>query len=312
MLSTCRSTVDGLQNSGNKMRHARLFGLRSYVLLLPILALFLGFYIYPIATILIFGFVLQSGTNQLPPKLILGSAHFALRNYSVFFQSIEYRNVLVATLRMAGLSTIAALIFGYPIAYRLTRLQNKRIEKFLLSIIFVALFVGAIARNYGWLVIMLQTGPLIQFLNLIGMRNAALLNTETGVVISLTNFILPFTILSLVPSLRNIDRTIEEAALSLGATETRVFLRVTLPMSVPGIIAGVSLSFSLASSAFVTPLIIGGGVVNMLSNFVYIRFAEIFDYPLGAVISTVLLLVTLSVSYVVNGLLVRKTEAFYS
>lgn len=282
------------------------------MLLFPILAVFLGFYLYPIASILIYGFLLQNTSNQLPTSFTLESAHFTLDTYFQFFGSTYYLVVLVATIRMAALATIFALIFGYPIAYRLTRLQNKRIEKFLLSVIFVALFVGAIARNYGWLVIMLDTGPLIQLLHLIGLKNAILLNTETGVIVSLTNFVLPFTILSLVPSLRNIDVTIEEAALSLGATESKTFLRVTLPMSAPGIIAAVSLSFSLAASAFVTPLIIGGGVVNMLSNFVYIRFAEIFDYSLGAVISTVLLVVTLFVSYVVNGILVRKTEAFFS
>ena len=127
-------------------------------------------------------------------------------------------------------------------------------------------------------------------------------------MISLTQFLLPYATLSLIPSLKNIDRFTEEAALSLGATGSKTFVRITLPQSLPGIVAAVSLSFSLGASAFVTPLIIGSGVVNMLSNFVYTRFVEIFDYPFGSVFSTILLVTALFFAYVVNSLLVRRFE----
>ena len=278
----------------------RLMEIRGYLLVLPLLALFLGFFVYPITGILVAGFYTSPSAG--------GAPQLTLAEYARFFDSSEYVSVLFTTFRIVAISTAAAMLIGYPTAYFLTRSERELAKKVVLVLMFVTLFVGGISRNYAWLVLLVDGGPVVQFLRLLGAKNLSLLGTETGVMISLTQFLLPYATLSLIPSLKNIDRFTEEAALSLGATGSKTFVRITLPQSLPGIVAAVSLSFSLGASAFVTPLIIGSGVVNMLSNFVYTRFVEIFDYPFGSVLSTILLVTALFFAYVVNSLLVRRFE----
>jgi putative spermidine/putrescine transport system permease protein len=209
---------------------------------------------------------------------------------------------------MSAIATLGALIIAYPIAYYIVRSTNERLVTSVIVLTFLTFFVGGVIRNYSWLVLFLDTGPIVQLAYLFGARDIKLLGTEIGVTLSLTHSLVPYAVLALTPSLKNVDRSTEEAALSLGANEIKTFLRVTLPLSVPGIIAATSLSFALAVSAFVTPLIIGQGIVNMLSNFIYVRFMELFDYGFGSVVSVVLLVITLFIAYVVNGFLIKKVE----
>ena len=214
-------------------------------------------------------------------------------------------------MRIAAISTCVVLIISYPLAYILAKSANEWLVKSTLVLVFLSFFMGGVVRTYSWLVMLLPNGLIPSLLSHLGFTDIKLLNTEFGVILGLTNFLIPFATLALVPSIRNIDPFLLEAAMSLGATRTRAFLRLTLPLSVPGIIAAVTLSFSLGVSAFMTPLILGGGIINMLSNLVYIRFAEIADYPFGAAIGAITLVTSLAIFYGINLVLTKSIEGIY-
>jgi len=275
----------------------------SYLLVAPATFLFTVFFIFPILALLAEGFY-STATLQAP-------SHLSLENYLTFFSKSAYLNVLAATMRIAVISTSVVMVISYPLAYLIAKSENELLVKSSLILIFLSFFVGGVVRNYAWLVMFLPEGLITSLLSHLGLANVRLLNTELGIIIGLTHFLIPFATLALVPSIRNIDPFLLEAATSLGATRTQAFVRITLPLSVPGIIAAVTLSFSLGVSAFVTPLILGGGIVNMLSNLIYIRFAEIFDYPFGAMLSAIMLVTALAISSGLNVLLMKRVEGVY-
>ena len=195
-----------------------------------------------------------------------------------------YARVFFDTVVICFLTAASTLIVGYPLAYALVRTQSAVIKSILLVIVVTPLFLGEVVRTYSWIIVLGNNGFINSILLNSGIirRPVQFMFTTFGVIVALVHVTMPVMVIMLAAGLSHIDRDYQRAAESLGAGPIRVFLTVTLPLSMPGVIAGVTTAFAWTFSAFATPQLIGGGRVNMISNLVYqLGFAS-FNFPFAA------------------------------
>ena len=208
---------------------------------------------------------------------------FTLANFTALLKPL-YAKVFLDTVWICFLTAISTLIVGYPLAYALVRTNNAIVKSILLVIVVTPLFLGEVVRTYSWIIVLGNNGFINSVLLDLGVIRQPIqfMFTTFGVVIALVHVTMPVMVIMLAAGLSHIDRDYQKAAESLGAGPIRVFLTVTLPLSMPGVVAGVSTAFAWTFSAFATPQLIGGGRVNMISNLVYqLGFAS-FNFPFAA------------------------------
>jgi putative spermidine/putrescine transport system permease protein len=198
----------------------------------------------------------------------------------------QYLGAVWDTLLLSAATTLCTLVASYPVAYALARTRLSRVRSALLVLTLAPFFSGAIVRTYAWVLVLGNT---------VVTWPVPLLFTERGVLIGLVHFSMPTMILLLAAALSHIDPVYERAAASLGATPARVFWRVTLPLSMPGVVSGCVLVFAWTLSAFATPELLGGGKVKMIANVVRDLALDSFNWPGGAAFAVVALAVTLSI-----------------
>jgi putative spermidine/putrescine transport system permease protein len=235
---------------------------------------------------------------------------FTFSSYVKFFTDPYYYKIVLASLKLAGISTLIALLIGYPLAYTLHSAKNSTVQKWMTVIIFSPLLVSVVVRTYGWLVLLSDQGIvnyLLLNLGIVQERLRLALNF-TGVVIGLSHIFLPFMVFPIYSVLFKLDPSLKEASNDLGAGWWRTFTKVTLPLSLPGIIAGVQLCFTLSMGAFVTPSLLGGGRVLVLPTLIY-RNVEDINWPLGSVASMSLLLLAILAVMIFDRVLKRYTPA---
>lgn len=226
---------------------------------------------------------------------------FTLENFTTLWKAI-YGQAFITTVLLCFWTAVFTLLIGYPLAYAMVRAGSPRIRSALLLVSLTPLFLGEIVRTYSWIIVLGNRGFLNSVLMGLGLvdRPVKLMFTMTGVVIALVHFTLPIVVVMLAAAISHIDRNLERAATSLGGGRGRVFVTVTLPLSMPGIIAATSTAFAWTFSAFATPQMIGGGQVQTISTLVYqVGFAS-FNFPLAASLSLVGLLFTIAVLSVFN------------
>lgn len=266
-------------------------------LLLPALIIYAILFIWPLVDVFRNSFTLQG--------------KFSLDAYVNFFEDPFLRSVLWRTIRISIVTTIATLIVGYPIALYLS--QPWRKGRSLVTFFVIApMLVSAVVRSYGWIIILGPNGLLSKALQMLGFAPSAgqLLYTEAGVVIALTHVFLPFMVLSIVGSLQQIDPALARAARILGANEVKTFLRVTLPLSLPGITAGCMIVFCLAASGFVTPALVGGARVPVMPYIVYKEGLLVLNWSLASAVAIILLLTTALVTAVYVVWANKRTARF--
>jgi putative spermidine/putrescine transport system permease protein len=210
---------------------------------------------------------------------------FTLANFAALLQPL-YARVFLDTVWICFLTALFTLIVGYPLAYALVHARSAALKSVIL-----------VVRTYSWIVVLGNNGFLNSMLLKSGLIDEPVqfMFTKFGVVTALVHVTLPVMVIMLAAALSHIDRDYERAAASLGADPIRVFLTVTLPLSTPGIIAGVTTAFAWTFSAFATPQLIGGGRVNMVANLVYqLGFAS-FNFPFAASLSVAGLALTFAV-----------------
>ena len=214
-------------------------------------------------------------------------AAWTLDHYVAFLSDPFHFKVLVTTLRVSLVTTAVALVLGYPVAYLLSVSRRKHIILFL---IILPLLLDVLVRAYGWIVLLRRNGLVNRTLVGTGLldRPISFLGTETAVVLELLHEVLPFMVLPIASVLERIDPALPEAATGLGASPTTAFLRITLPLSAPGLLAGTLLTFSLAMSAFVAPLVLGGGRVPMMSILIQQQMTALLNFPAGSAQAIVL------------------------
>ena len=256
-------------------------GLAPYLLLLPGLAWLAVFFVVPMYYL---GYTsLQTG------EVASGySFSWAWDNYADAFTL--YGDHFVRSLEYAGLATLAAFLIGYPLAYWIA-FRGGRWKSLLLVLVIAPFFVTYLIRTLAWQTILADQGPVVGILRDVGLLadDGRLLATTTAVVAGITYNFLPFMVLPLYVSLESIDRRLIEAAQDLYASRVKAFLRVTFPLSLPGLFAGTLLTFIPAAGDFINAELLGTPRQQMIGNVIQSKFREIADYPQAAALSFVLM-----------------------
>ncbi len=223
---------------------------------------------------------------------------FNIDNYARLIDPL-YLRILAYSMWVAGLTTVITILIGYPLAYYIAR-ANPQQRSFLLFLILVPFWTNFIIRIYAWIMILRTEGLLNNFLINLGVINFPLdiLYTPLAVQIGMVYEFLPFMVLPLYTSLEKIENAQLEAAADLGARPWRAFLRVTFPLSVPGIVAGSILVFIPAMGMFVVPDLMGGAKTMLVGNLIRNQFLTARDWPFGSAASMLLMILTLAVTLV--------------
>lgn len=250
-------------------------------------------------------FGITTGVFAASMLLLFSYSAFTFRNgqlteevsflaWQKFFTDPFYWGLVGNTIQLALSVTAVALLIGYPTAYALTKVRSSRLLIASYIVIFSPLLVSVVVRVYGWLLLLSDNGAVNQALLAIGIikEPIRLIFNSTGVVIALVHILLPFMIFPILSVLLQFDHAQREAANDLGANRFKTFLRVVLPMSLPGVVAGAQVVFTLSVSAFVTPAILGGGKVQVLSRQIFSNIVDV-NWPLAAVEAIVLLALSL-------------------
>ncbi|OAT74077.1 ABC transporter permease [Parageobacillus thermoglucosidasius] len=267
------------------------------LLLLPLLLFIAGFFVVPMLYILYLSFIEMKGETN---------AVYSIGNYIQFFTDPYYLHSLWLTIKVSLYTVIVSLLLGYPVALTMAKC-SPRVRGLLTLLVASPLLISIVVRNFGWYLLLLPNGTVHQLLESLGVTQSPpkLLFSETGVVIGLSNAYLPFMILSIATSLYNIDPSLEKAAAILGAGPLRSFVSITLPLSLPGIVSGIVLVFSMSMSAYVTPALMGGANVPMLPVVAYDQIINLLRWTYGSAVSYVLLGITLAIVTIFTRMMER-------
>lgn len=222
--------------------------------------------------------------------------YWTLENYTRALFDLYYWDAIFLTFRIAFWVTLSAFILGYPLAYVMARVvKNNTIRRLLYIVAVIPLFTSNIVRSFGWMIILGRQGMVNNSLVGLGFveRPIALLYTEFSIIIGLAYIMLPFMILTIASVLQNIDRSLEDAAMDLGASRLKAFFKITLPLSLPGVIAGSLIVFTLSVSAYVTPSVLSGGKKHVMSMLIYQQYDTNLNFNFGATLAVTLLISTL-------------------
>jgi len=233
-----------------------------------------------------------------------------LQNYAKLFQNPLYFGVLFRTMRIAAGVTLLSLLLGYPLAYYMSFHAGAR-KDLLYQLVIVPLWVSYLVRGYAWKTILGSEGVLngfLQYLHITREPVSFFLYSPFAVMLMLTHIYTPFVFLPLYASLEHIPRNLVEASHDLGAGFFATFLRVILPLSIPGLLAGATFAFVLTLGDFLAPQLVGGPSSIMIANIVQNQFGSALDWPLGAAISMCILLLTISLLFLTERL--EKRWAF--
>lgn len=263
---------------------------RSKMLLtLPSLSILGAFFVVPLIWVLFLSFMSTSPTGQL-------QFDFSLANYARFLGDEYYiRDLLLRTIRLAAVATAFSVILGYMGAFVITRVA-PRWQPMLVLLVMCPLWVNLIVRTLALMVVLGRGGPVNQALMSLGIveRPLQLLFNETAVLIGMVQVAVPFVTMAIYGVLHSIPRQLEHAAMSVGATPFAAFKRVTLPLSLPGILAGTVLAFGINVESFVVPILLGGGRVRFMSVAAYETATISNNLPFAATIGVILLVVTMT------------------
>ena len=217
--------------------------------------------------------------------------------YARFFSSPLFRAVLWRTMSLSLLATAVTVVLSFPVAVYLAQ-PGRRGRTIVTFAIIAPMLVSAVARSYGWIIILGLEGLVSRIGVFLGLGDSSghLLYTELGVIIALVHLQLPLMVLPIAGSLQQIDPALDRAASILGAGWLRIFLKVTLPLAAPGMTAGAVIVFCMSASSFVTPALIGGPTIPMMSFVIYQQAVQLIDWPFASAASVILLLATASVT----------------
>lgn len=253
----------------------------------PAALLYFILFVIPFGNLLLFSFYDYSRLSGVIETI-------SLKNYARFWLDPYYLDIVLRTFRISIVATVATLFIGYPVALYMSR-TSARIRGVVTVIILSPLLISVVVRSFGWLVILGPNGLIDSTLKTFGIQGPSLMYTEAAIVVGLVNVFLPYLILSVVASLQAIDPGVHLAAANLGAGPTTIFWRITFPLSLPGVVAGCLIVFCLASSAFVTPAMLGGASVKVMSVLTYQQTMVLQNWPFAAAIAFSLLMIVLAI-----------------
>jgi ABC-type spermidine/putrescine transport system permease subunit I len=244
--------------------------------------------ILPFGSMAVFSLHPYSPTKVALPELTLD-------NYRQIAE-LYYVRLFSRTLQLSLVSTAICVVFGYPLAYVLARVQ-PRVQTLGLFLLIMPLMVSTVIRLFGWIVILGRKGLINEALVALGLDPLRLLYTDTAVVIGLVNIFMPFMVLPLMAAIEQIPPNLEEAAQNLGANWYQMFAKTIMPLSLPGLISGCLLVYSLSLSAFVTPALLGSPRARMVGQQIYDEVLVSFNWPIASALALVLVLLTAGVMF---------------
>ena len=225
-----------------------------------------------------------------------------LTYYTKFFTDPFYLKIFKNTLMLALKTTIVTLLLGYPSAYFIARTKS-RVQSFLLIATIFPFLVSAVIRAYGWMVILGSSGLLNQVLLKFGIIETPLsiMYTETSVMIGMAQLLLPYMILAITSVIQSIDKNVENAAKSLGANPIQTFVKVTLPLSAPGVISGCILVFTMGMTSYITPQLLGGAQYLTMTTLIFNQIKTTYNLEFANAICYILVFAILVFQIVSNN-----------
>ena len=230
------------------------------------------------------------------------SFSLTLEHYIKFFTDPDFLIILWRSLVIALKTTVICLLLGYPVAYFIAR-SSEKMQNILVLCITLPTWINMLVRTYAWIGILSEGGMAQRLLSLIGLGNTELLYTEGAVLLGMVYNFIPFMILQINTSLCKMDHSLLEASADLGANPVQAFLRVTLPLSLPGVINGITLVFLPAVSSFFIPKLLGGGQYFLIGNLIENQFITVGEWNFGSAISMIMAAIMMLLM-----MLVRKVE----
>jgi len=272
---------------------------REWRLALPLAIFFAAFFVAPLAIMAAISLTAEADRS------FAGGEH-----YVKFFSDALSRGALTATLWLGAKTTLLCLALGYPLAWLHSR-AGRTAQSLILFVVVLPLLTSVVVRTFAWIVILGRQGIVNTTLVELGFIAAPvrLLYTETAVVVALAQIQLPLMVLPLITSFSQIDPRVHEASTSLGASRWRTFLVVTLPLTLPGMIAGSMLVYAAAVTAFVTQTVVGGGRLIYMPLLIYQQAISLNNWPFAATVS-IALLATVLVLVGAFNLLGRASKAY--
>ena len=226
---------------------------------------------------------------------------FTLDNFIKFFTDPDFLLVLWRSIKIAFKTTVICVLLGYPIAYFIA-FSSDKVRNILILAITLPTWINMLVRTYAWIGLLSDGGIFQQILGIFGLGDTELLYTEGAVLIGMVYNFIPFMILQINTSLSKMDRSLADASHDLGADGIQTFLRVTLPLSLPGVVSGISLVFLPAVSSFSIPKLLGGGQFFLIGNVIENQFITVGEWNFGSSISLIMALIMMGTMYVIRRL----------
>ena len=263
-------------------------------LVIPYIAWAVMMLILPMGLIALYSFTKQGNT--------IVSFTFTLEHYAKFFTDPDFLIVLWRSLLIALKTTVICLLLGYPVAFFISR-SSEKLQNILVLAITIPMWINMLVRTYAWIGLLSEGGLIQRLLGFFGITRGELLYTEGAVLLGMVYNFLPFMVLQINTSLCKMDHSLLEASADLGANARQTFIRVTLPMSLPGVINGITLVFLPAVSSFFIPKLLGGGQYFLIGNLIENQFITVGEWNFGSAISMIMAAVMMLLM-----MLVRKVE----
>ena len=220
-----------------------------------------------------------------------GTYTFTLNNFKELMQPMYFR-IFYRSIRLALISTVLCLLIGYPAAYIIAKSKASR-QSVLLMLVIIPMWMNFLLRTYAWSAILGRNGVLNTILTAIGLPAMNILYTDTAVMLGMVYNFLPFMIIPIYTILTKMDQDLINAAKDLGANSRQVFTKVIFPLSVPGVVSGITMVFMPAVSTFVISKLLGGGQFMLIGNLIEQQFMSVGDWHFGSAISIFMMIVIL-------------------
>lgn len=253
--------------------------------------------IVPMLLILFYAFTVDGNSVN---KLV-----FSFENFAKFFKDKVFLEVLWKSFRVALITTVICLVLGYIPAYYIAKCSEGVKMKWVLLITFPT-WINMLVRTYAWIGILQKDGIINKLLNALNLSSREMMYTEFAVVLGMVYNFLPFMILQIYTSLTKMDNSLVEAAADLGANRFQIFARVTFPLSIPGVISGITLVFLPAVSSFCIPKLLGGGQYMLVGNLIEKQFLTVGNWSFGSAISLIMTIIIMISMYLTKKF--DKTE----
>lgn len=282
------------------MKKVKIINKTNCLAILPGLLYSFTFFVIPLLILFRYSFNRNLGIGRMEKT-------FTIENYAEFFTDKFYFNVLGDSFFIAIVVCLITIIVAYPLAYYLAR-TNSIMQKILSSQIMLPLLVCAVVTASGWTILLADRGLINTVLLKLGVikEPLTLMYNKIGIYIAQVHAGLPYMVIQIKNSIASIDKNAENAAKSLGANRFKVFYTVTLPLSMPGISAGIMLVFVDVISSFIIIVLLGGGRVNTLATLIMTQTEKVSNWPFAATVSLILLVMSTFVLYAYNRLLESK------